>query len=240
MGGAPVKENAVRWLRALLLAAGLLTCLCARALATDVKVIANTSVKADIISTQELQRIFLEESGSLSNGTRVEPVIEKDGPVHKAFLQQYVGRTEEDLQTYYRALVFTGRGSMPKVLGSDAEVVAYVAATRGAIGYVSSETDTTVNGVKTLLVIPAGNSAERKLVTSVEPKYPETLQRLGIGGTVRLALTVAPKGNVENVALLGGNPILAESAIVAVKQWIYAVGRSRSTLEVSVPFDPRR
>ncbi len=229
----------MRWLTALLLAAGLLTCLCSRAIATDVKVIANASVKADIISAPELRRIFLQQSSSLDNGTRVEPVIEKDGPVHKAFLQEYVGRTQEDLQTYYRALVFTGRGSMPKVLGSDAEVVAYVAATRGAIGYVSSETDTTVNGVKTLLVIPAGNSAERKLVTSVEPKYPETLQRLGIGGTVRLALTVAPKGNVENVSLLGGNPILAESAIVAVKQWIYAVGRARSTLEVSVPFNPR-
>jgi TonB family protein len=240
IGGAPVKENAVQSLRALLLAAGLLTSVSASAFATDVKVIANSSVKADMISTQELQRIFLEESGSLSNGTRVEPVLERDGPVHKAFLQEYLGRTEDDLQTYYRALVFTGRGSMPKALGSDAEVVAYVAATRGAIGYVSSESDTTVDGVKTLLVIPAGNTAERKLVRSVEPKYPETLQRLGIGGTVRLALTVAPKGNVENVALLGGNPILAESAIAAVKQWIYAVGRSRSTLEVSVPFGPQR
>ncbi|MFZ1157646.1 MAG: TonB family protein [Candidatus Sulfotelmatobacter sp.] len=228
----------MRWLRALLIAAGLLPFVPSRAFATGVKVIANASVKADIISAPELRRIFLQESGSLGDGTRVQPVIEKDGPVHKAFLQQYLGRTQEDLQTYYRALVFTGRGSMPKVLGSDAEVVAYVAATRGAIGYVSSDSDTTVNGVKTLLVIPAGNTAERRLLTSFEPKYPETLQRLGIGGTVRLALTVAPKGNVENVALLGGNPILAESAILAVKRWTYAVARSRSTIEVSIPFDP--
>lgn len=233
-----MKQDAVRWLRALLIAAGLLPFVPSRAFATDVKVIANASVKADIISAPELRRIFLQESGSLGDGTRVQPVIEKDGPVHKAFLQQYLGRTQEDLQTYYRALVFTGRGSMPKVLGSDAEVVAYVAATRGAIGYVSSDSDTTVNGVKTLLVIPAGNTAERRLLTSFEPKYPETLQRLGIGGTVRLALTVAPKGNVENVALLGGNPILAESAILAVKRWTYAVARSRSTIEVSIPFDP--
>ncbi len=46
--------------------------------------------------------------------------IEKDGPVHEAFLKEYMGRTDDDLQTYYRALVFTGRGSMPKELGSDA------------------------------------------------------------------------------------------------------------------------
>jgi TonB family protein len=235
-----VKENAVRWLTAPLLVAGLLNFLCASALASDVKVIANASLKADVISAPELRRIFLQESSSLDNGTRLAPVLEKDGPVHKAFSQEYLGRTQEDLQTYYRALVFTGRGSMPKVLGSDAEVVAYVAATRGAIGYVSNDSDAAVDGVKTLLVVPAGNTAQRKLLTSVEPNYPETLQRLGIGGTVRLALTVAPKGNVENVALLGGNPILAESAIVAVKQWIYEAAHSRSTLEVSVPFPPRR
>ncbi len=37
---------------------------------------------------------------------------------------------------------------MPKELDSDAEVVAYVIRTRGAIGYVSAETST--EGVKTL------------------------------------------------------------------------------------------
>ena len=234
-----MKKSALRWLTALLITGGLLHSVSARAFATDVKVIANSSVKTDMISVREIQRVFLEESNSLGNGTRVEPVLGTDGPVHKAFLQQYIGKTDEDLKTYYRALVFTGRGSMPKVLASDAEVVAYVAKTRGAIGYVSIDSDTTVDGVKTLLVIPAENTAERRLVKSVEPNYPETLQRLGIGGTVRLALTVAPKGNVENVSLLGGNPILAESAIVAAKQWIYAVGRSRTTLEVSIPFGPR-
>ncbi len=235
-----MKKNAVRWLRALLLAAGLLSSASSRALAHDVNVIANASVMTGTISAGELRRVFLQEGSSLANGTRVEPVLEKDGLVHKAFLQQYIGRTQEDLQTYYRALVFTGRGSMPKVLGSDAEVIAYVARTRGAIGYVSGDSDTTVDGVKTLIVIPSGNNAERRLLSGVEPIYPGTLQRLGIGGTVRLALTVAPKGNVENVALLGGNPILAESAITAVRQWIYEVGRSRSTIEVSIPFDPRR
>jgi hypothetical protein len=44
---------------------------------------------------------------------------------------------------------------------------------------------------------------------------------------------------VEAVNLLGGNPILGESAIKAVKRWVYAAGPSRTTMEVSVPFDPR-
>jgi TonB family protein len=80
--------------------------------------------------------------------------------------------------------------------------------------------------VKTLAIDVPGNNIERKLITRVEPDYPETLKQLNIGGTVRLRISISAKGNVENAVLLGGNPILGESAIIAVKQWIYAPGRS--------------
>jgi TonB family protein len=148
---------------------------------------------------------------------------------------EYLGISEDDLQTYYRTLVFTGKGSMPKELGSDAEVVAYVARTRGTIGYVSSAAS--VEGVKTLAIgVPSG-SVERKLITRVEPDYPETLKRLNIGGTVRLRVSISAKGNVVNVELLGGNPILGESATIAVMKWLYAAGSSRTITEVSILFD---
>ena len=220
--------------RTLLVAAGLLIFAAVDSLAGEVKVIANPSVKADAISAADLKRVFLEEKNSLADGTHVEPVLGKDGPVHTAFRQEYLGLSEDDLQTYYRTLVFTGRGSMPKALGSDAEVVAYVARTRGAIGYVSSAAS--AEGVKTLAIDAPGTSAERKLLTRVEPDYPETLSRLNIGGTVRLRVSISAKGNVEHVELLGGNPILGDAAAVAVKKWVYAAGRSRTVEDVSLSF----
>ena len=207
-----------------------------RVIAADVKVIANGSLKADIISADEVKSVFLEKSNSLRDGTHVEPVLEKDGPVHEAFLHEYLAAgTDDDLQSYYRALVFSGRGSMPKQLGSDAEVVAYVARTKGAIGYVSAET--AVEDVKTLTIVRENNDAQRRLITRVEPDYPDTLKRLNIGGIVRLQLTIAPRGNVEDVEILGGNPILGESAAAAVKQWVYAASRSRTIAKLSIPFD---
>src|SRR5580693_3150730 len=142
-------------------------------IAADVKVIANGSVKADMISASEVKSVFLEESNSLRDGTHVEPVLEKDGPVHEAFLHEYLAGTDDDLQNYYRALVFSGRGSMPKQLGSDAEVVAYVARTKGAIGYVSAET--MGEDVKTLTIVHGGSGTQRRLITRVEPDYPDTL-----------------------------------------------------------------
>jgi len=74
----------------------------------------------------------------------------KSGAAHEAFVKQYLGKTDAALETYYRSLVFTGKGSMPKALASDAEVVSYVAKTKGAIGYVSAGAGT--EGVKALEV----------------------------------------------------------------------------------------
>ena len=67
-----------------------------------------------------------------------------------AFLKAYVGKSDQALRTYLKSLVFTGKGSMPKSFASDAEIVRYVASTKGAIGYVSTAAETA--GVKKLQV----------------------------------------------------------------------------------------
>lgn len=206
------------------------------ALARDVKIIANPSIRSDFISAAQLRSIFLQDQKSL-DGYHVEPVLAKSGAAHDTFLRRYVGRSDDALRTYYRTLVFTGTGAMPKFLDSDAEIVRYVARTRGAVGYVDIDFPTA--GVKILAVAEGQQILERPLVSRVEPEYPETLQRLQIGGTVRLSVTISARGYVDSVQLIGGNAALAESAIRAVKQWVYAPGPSETTQEVRVPFIPR-
>jgi len=118
--------------------------------AAELKVIANPSVGASSVSTDDLKGVFLATKTSLSDGSHVEPVLEKGGAVHEAFVKEYLGKSDAALQTYYRSLVFTGKASMPKVLNADADVVSYVAKTKGAIGYVGTATSTA--GVKVLEV----------------------------------------------------------------------------------------
>jgi ABC-type phosphate transport system substrate-binding protein len=110
--------------------------------AADIKVIANSSVGASSVSSDELKGVFLATKSSLSDGSHVEPVLLKSGAVHEAFLKDYVGKSDSAFETYFRSLVFTGKGSMPKAFSTDAEVVAYVEKTKGAIGYVGAATST--------------------------------------------------------------------------------------------------
>jgi len=207
-----------------------------RAHAGDVKVIANSSVRPDSITAAELRSLFLGEKRSLNDGSHIEPVLAKRGTAHEAFLKRYLGKSDDALQTYYRTLVFTGTGLMPKVLSSDVEIVTYVAQTKGAIGYV--DVSTPAEGVKVLTILQNGSKGERRLLTRVEPEYPETLLKLRIGGTVRLEVTVSAKGAVESVTVLGGNPILGEAAAKAAKQWVYSPWPTQTHIEVAIPFEP--
>jgi TonB family protein len=82
--------------------------------------------------------------------------------------------------------------------------------------------------------------AARKLVYKVNPDYPWDLRRASIGGVVRLDVVVSSRGTVDSVAIIGGNPILAESASRAVKKWKYAPADSDTTIRLNVEFDPKR
>ena len=100
---------------------------------SDAKVIANVSVTVSQVSSGELKGVLLVTRTSLADGAHVEPVLLRSGGVHEAFVKALTGKTVAGLDNYYRSLVFTGKGAMPKMLASDEEMVAYVKATRGAM-----------------------------------------------------------------------------------------------------------
>lgn len=91
-----------------------------------------------------------------------------------------------------------------------------------------------------MLASPAQKTSkpERKVLVSVKPQYPDVLRQSKIGGVVRLRAWILPNGTVSNVEILGGNPILAESAVAAVKQWKFAPGPTQTTDDISLNFNP--
>ena len=78
----------------------------------------------------------------------------------------------------------------------------------------------------------------RKIVKKVTVQYPALLKNKGIGGTVRLKVFIKPDGAVRDTEVLGGNPILAESAQKSVLQWKFSPAGSETSIEVSILFDP--
>jgi TonB family protein len=88
------------------------------------------------------------------------------------------------------------------------------------------------------LLAQKAEKSGRKVVVSVKPDYPELLRHAQVGGVCRLKATVLPNGTVSGVEILGGNPILAESAVAAVRKWKYVPAPNETTEDVSLTFSP--
>jgi protein TonB len=59
------------------------------------------------------------------------------------------------------------------------------------------------------------------LTYRIEPTYPTVAREARIHGEVVLTAIIDKDGNIENLQLVSGHPMLAPAAINAVKQWRY-------------------
>jgi protein TonB len=59
------------------------------------------------------------------------------------------------------------------------------------------------------------------LVRKVQPTYPPLARQARIQGQVVLQAQISKNGDIENLQLISGHPMLAPAAIEAVKQWKY-------------------
>jgi periplasmic protein TonB len=67
-----------------------------------------------------------------------------------------------------------------------------------------------------------GKIKEPKKLRNIAPVYPEVAKQARVQGVVVLEATIDPSGRVDNVRVLRGIPLLNESAVDAVKKWVYS------------------
>jgi protein TonB len=66
-----------------------------------------------------------------------------------------------------------------------------------------------------------GNVTAAKLVNRVQPQYPPLARQTRISGTVRLHAIIGKAGQVEQLEVMSGHPLLVQAALDAVRQWKY-------------------
>ena len=80
----------------------------------------------------------------------------------------------------------------------------------------------------------------RKVKTRVSPSYPDLARRLSIRGTVKVVVVVSPNGSPKDARVVGGNPVLVNAALDAVKKWKFEPAQDESTVTLEFSFQPNR
>ncbi|MGP0019015.1 MAG: energy transducer TonB [Candidatus Sulfotelmatobacter sp.] len=83
----------------------------------------------------------------------------------------------------------------------------------------------------------APTRAERKVITRVVPIYPELARRMHIHGAVRVETQVRANGSVKSTRVLGGNPVLVDSAVDAISKWKFEPGQNDTIEVVQLTFE---
>jgi TonB family protein len=82
----------------------------------------------------------------------------------------------------------------------------------------------------------------RKVLTRVVPTYPELARRMNVWGIVKLEAVISPDGRVKSTEVIGGNPLLVQAAVDAVRKWRYQPTsqqtRERIELKFNSPLKP--
>ena len=104
----------------------------------EVAVIVNTE-NSNEIQADEIPRIFLGKVKTYGNGDAIEPINSGAGDATRSqFEEGVLNKSSSQVKAYWSKLVFSGKGKPLKEVPSDADVLNYVAANKGAIGYVDA------------------------------------------------------------------------------------------------------
>ena len=76
----------------------------------------------------------------------------KSGPVRDRFIENVLRETDHKFITYWKQMVFTGRGIPPKSFVGEKEILKFIAETPGAIGYISELPDSMSDVVKLISI----------------------------------------------------------------------------------------
>jgi ABC-type phosphate transport system substrate-binding protein len=117
--------------------------------AQDFQLVVHPDNPTESVSSKDLSAWFLLQVTTWPSGDKVAPVDQSDEAViTAAFCEKVHGKSLSAIKSFWQKKIFSGKGVPPKKVASDEEVINFVKANPGAIGYVSTSANSA--GVKVI------------------------------------------------------------------------------------------
>lgn len=110
--------------------------------APEFRVIVHLENPTRVVTRDFLSQAFLKNVSRWEDGEVISPVDQRpDSLVRRKFTDRVLKRSVAAVKIYWQQRIFSGRGVPPPELDADEAIVDYVRRKRGAVGYVSGNTD---------------------------------------------------------------------------------------------------
>ncbi len=78
----------------------------------------------------------------------------------------------------------------------------------------------------------------RTPLSKPDPAYPALARQLHLAGVVRVKAVISADGQVKEVQVLGGHPLLADAATEVLKKWKFAPAKAETPVTLEFRFQP--
>ena len=105
----------------------------------SLRIVVSKENKIRSMTTDDLIRIFLGKKTLWDSGTRIVPAMpEEESPAGELFLSQTLKKSVSQFRAYWKRLLFSGGGTVPRVFRNSDQLMDFVARQPGAIGVVEA------------------------------------------------------------------------------------------------------
>ena len=105
-------------------------------------VVVNPKNPVTTIDHDMLRNIFLKKRVVWNHGGTIRPIdLSSKFSIREQFVRRVLKKTPAQLKTYWNQQIFSGKGVPPPEATSPANVINYVLANPGAVGYVPSDVE---------------------------------------------------------------------------------------------------
>ncbi len=135
--------------RSLIAIVGMLLVCQVQVLAAEYYLVVHKSNPIATLSEHEARSIFLGKKATWADGRMIVLYTQEQAPIHEVVVQEVAGKNPSQFNIYWKKAIFTGTGTPPVNLRTDAEVKTAVSGEPRAIGYISAANlDDTVKRVE--------------------------------------------------------------------------------------------
>lgn len=119
-------------------------------------VIVHSENPVEAVDSKEMSRIMTRKMRRWPDETQIVPIDQPpQAETRRSFSKEVLGRSVSAIEAFWQRQIFSGRAVPPEQRKGDAEVIATVSATPGAIGYVGCRS-LPAEGVRTVEVTREG------------------------------------------------------------------------------------
>ena len=105
------------------------------------QVVVNDQNPTAELPANRVARMFLKKLKRWDNGVRVRPIdLEVGSTIREAFTRSVHGKSVTAIKSFWQRMIFSGRDVPPEEKQTEREILDFVRAHPGAIGYVAADT----------------------------------------------------------------------------------------------------